>query len=71
MSSCRHNDLDDVEIDFWRSPQSFERLLLRSGFRMIVIINAQVTKKDRPRLPATWDKVLDVYRFAKSAKIRL
>ena len=46
-------------------------LLLRSGFRMIVIINAQVTKKDRPRLPATWDKVLDVYRFAKSAKIRL
>ena len=28
-------------------------------------------KKVHPRLPGTWDKALDFYRFAKSAKIRL
>ena len=38
---------------------------------MIVIINAQVTKKVRPRLPGAWDKAFDFYRFAKSAKICL
>ena len=64
-------DLDDVEIDLLRSPQSFEGLLLRCRFRMIVIINGQVTKKVRPRLPGAWDKAPDFYRFAKSAKIRL
>ena len=41
-------DLDDVEIDMWRLPQSFEGLLLRCGFRMMVIINAQGTKKSIP-----------------------
>ena len=38
-------DLDDVEIDLLRSPQSFEDMFLRWGYRMMVIINAQVTKK--------------------------
>ena len=38
---------------------------------MVVIINAQVTKKIRPRLPGVWDKALDLYRFPKSAKIHL
>ena len=28
-------------------------------------------KKVCPRLPGAWDKALDFYRFAKSAKIRL
>ena len=64
-------DLDDVEIDLLRSPQSFKGLLLRCGFRMIVIINAQVTKKVHPRLHGTLDKALDFYRFAKSPKISL
>ena len=43
-------DLDDVEIDLLRlrSPQSFEDMLLRCGYRMMVIINAQVTKKSIP-----------------------
>ena len=41
-------DLDDVEIDLPRSPQSFEDMLLRCGYRMMVIINAQVTKKSIP-----------------------
>ena len=41
-------DIDDVEISLLGSPQSFEDLLLRCGFRMIVIINAQVTKKFVP-----------------------
>ena len=64
-------DLDDVEIDLLRSPQSFKGLLLRCGFRMIVIINVQVTKKVHPRLHSTWEKALDFYRFAKSPKICL
>ena len=37
-------DLDDIEIDLLRSPQSFEDMLLRCGFRMMVVINAQVKK---------------------------
>ena len=41
-------DSDDVEIDLLSSPQSFEDLLLRCGFRIMVIINAQVTKKSVP-----------------------
>ena len=38
-------DLDDVEINLLRSPQRFEDMFLRCEFRMMVIINAQVTKK--------------------------
>ena len=41
-------ELDDVETDLLRSPQSFEDMLLRCGYRMMVIINAQVTKKSIP-----------------------
>ena len=41
-------DLDDVEIDLLRSPQSFKDVLLRCGFKMMVRINAQVTKKSAP-----------------------
>ena len=41
-------DLDDVEIDLLRSPQSFKDKLLRCGYRMMVIINAQITKKSIP-----------------------
>ena len=63
-------DLDDVEIDLLRSPQSFEDMLLRCGYTMMVIITAQVTKKVHPKLP-TLVKALGFYRFAKSAKIRL
>ena len=40
--------LDDVEIDLLTSPQSFKDMLLRCGYRMMVIINAQVTKKSIP-----------------------
>ena len=64
-------DLDDVEIDLLRSPQSFQDMFLRCGYRMMVIINAQLTKKIHPRLPGTCYKALDFYRFAKSAKIHL
>ena len=41
-------DLDDVEIDLLRSLQGFDDMLLRCGYRMMVIINAQVTKKPIP-----------------------
>ena len=37
----------------------------------MVIMNAQVTKKIRPKLSGTWDKALDFYRFSTSAKIPL
>ena len=51
--------LDDVEIDLLRSPQSFEDSVLRYGLRIY------------PRLPDTWDKAIDFYRSAMSAKIHL
>ena len=41
-------DLDDVEIDLLRLPQSLKDMLLRCGYRMMVMINAQVTKKFIP-----------------------
>ena len=41
-------DLDNVEIDLLRSPQSLEYMLLRRGFKRMVIINAQVTKTSIP-----------------------
>ena len=41
-------DLDDVEIDLFRSPQSFEDMFLTCGYRMMVIINAQLTKNSIP-----------------------
>ena len=47
-ASVDTDDLDDVEIDLLRSPQSFEDMLLRCGYRMMVIINTQVTKKSIP-----------------------
>ena len=38
-----------------------------------MMVNNKCTghKKVHPRLPGTWDKALDFYRFAKSAKIHL
>ena len=65
-------DLDDVEIDLLRlrSPQSFEDMfkmwIQNDGYN-----KCTGHKKVHPRLPGTWDKALDFYRFAKSAKIRL
>ena len=41
-------DIDDVEIDVLRSPQSFKDMLLRCEYRMMVIINQHVTKKSIP-----------------------
>ena len=37
-------DLNDVEMALLRTPQCFEDMLLRCAYRMMVIINAQVTK---------------------------
>ena len=45
---CLFSTLDDVEIDLLRSPQSFEDMLLRRGYIMMDIINAQVIKKSIP-----------------------
>ena len=42
----------NVEIDLLRLPQSFEDMLLRCGYRMMALINAQVTKKSIPGCPA-------------------
>ena len=41
-------DIDDVEINLLWSPQRFEDMFLRCGYKMMVIINAQVTKKSIP-----------------------
>ena len=37
-------ELDNVEIDLLRSPRSFENVLIRCGFRMMILINAQFRK---------------------------
>ena len=67
--------LDNVEINLLRSPQSFENMLLRCGYRNILLRcgykKCTGHEKVDPRLPATWDKALDFYRFDKSANIRL
>ena len=51
-------DLDDVEINLLRSPQGFDDMLLRCGYRMTVIINAQVTKMSIPSCLALGIKLL-------------
>ena len=48
----------------------FQRYVIKMWFRMMVVINAQVTKKYIPGCLAL-GKALDFYRFAKFAKICL